>query len=582
MSRSHLLAATAALLLAVGARAAEAPAAPLATTSPGAAAPGDTAAADARVEALVKQAVDKARQDLRDELRAELQAVQSASEFLGAAAEGPRLQFFELDGYLRARADLLDNLALRRGLDSNLEYLVPGYPGDTSPPGTQTSANLRLRLEPTLNVSEHIRARAQIDVLDNYLPGTSGQAVHGGAAPIDRPAINVKQVWGEVETPVGLLSFGRMPSSFGLGLVASAANGLDDDLGDSRDRIQFATLPLATPTGQLNLVTFIDFDQNGPLGLDRRVEAGAGQPINLDNRSNGRTWGLKLLKLQTEDELRRALERGETSTNFGLMYTYSTLSEAWDGTAYYHRGEYRHQGTFWLRVKTSRLHLEAETSYLYGNLLDPGPYAEGLPFDLTRLVMRQAGGVLRATYQVKPNKVTLGGEFGIASGDGAAGFGNRPGQLGPPLTVGGVPTLPLPGALEGPQYGRNGDRGLYAFQFNPGYRIDLILWREILGAVTDAFYLKPTIQWDILAGLKLDAALIYSQAMSASSTPSAINGRGGHAPLGVELDGTLTYATDDGFSTWFSYGVLFPLDGFGGAGSLTRAHAFRSGVAIAF
>lgn len=568
MSRSHLLAATAAFVLAAGARAEGPPAA--------------DAPVDPRVEALVKQAVEKARQELRDELRAEVQAVQSASEFLGAAAEGPRLQFFELDGYLRARGDLLDNLSLRRGLDANLQYLVPGLPGDTDPPGTQTSANLRLRLEPTLNVSEHVRARAQIDLLDNYLPGTSGAAVHGGAAPSDRPAVNVKRAWGEVETPVGLLSFGRMPSSFGLGLVASAADGLDDDLGDSRDRLQFATLPLSTPFGQLNLVPFLDFDRTGAPGVDARAEAGAGQPINLDSSTNGRTWGIKFLRLDTDDELRRKLERGERSTNYGLMYSYSTLPRAWDGAAYYDRGEYRHQATLWLRLRTSRLHLEAEGSGLYGNLSDPGPYAADLPSPGTRIDLRQFGGVLRATYQVTPNKVTLGGELGFASGDRAPGFGNRPGQLGPAGTGSGPPTLPVAGALEGPQYGLAGDTTIGNFRFNPAYRVDMILWREILGAVTDAWYLKPTLRWDILSGLALDAQLVYSQAIYPESTPSASATSRGSAALGVEADGKLTYATDDGFTAWLQYGVLFPLDGFGGEGSLTRAHAIRTGLAISF
>ena len=50
----------------------------------------------------------------------------------------------------------------------------------------------------------------------------------------------------------------------------------------------------------------------------------------------------------------------------------------------------------------------------------------------------------------------------------------------------------------------------------------------------------------------------------------------------MELDTKVDYATDDGFSAWLQYGVLFPLSGFDGAGSLTRAHAFRAGVALRF
>jgi uncharacterized protein (TIGR04551 family) len=176
---------------------------------------------------------------------------------------------------------------------------------------------------------------------------------------------------------------------------------------------------------------------------------------------------------------------------------------------------------------------------------------------------------------VAPNKVTLGGEVGYASGDPAPGFGNRPGQLD---AAGG---LPIYGAFEGPQYGP-GDRVVRNFRFNPGYRVDLILWREIIGQVTDAWYVKPTLRWNIFSGLAFDAQLVYSQAIYGSTAPSATVGYGGDKPLGVEADTKLTYATDDGFVTWVSYGVLFPMAGFEGAGSLSRAHALRAGLALKF
>jgi uncharacterized protein (TIGR04551 family) len=141
---------------------------------------------------------------------------------------------------------------------------------------------------------------------------------------------------------------------------------------------------------------------------------------------------------------------------------------------------------------------------------------------------------------------------------------------------------PTYGAFEGPQYGLNGDRTISNLRFNPGYRVDLILFRELLGQVTDAWYLKPTLHWDILTGLALDTQLVYSQAMEAASTPSASSPTTGHRPLGVEWDSKMAYATDDGFVAWLQYGVLFPLDGFGGAGALTRAHVIRTGLAIKF
>ncbi len=144
------------------------------------------------------------------------------------------------------------------------------------------------------------------------------------------------------------------------------------------------------------------------------------------------------------------------------------------------------------------------------------------------------------------------------------------------------------GSLEGPQYGDftfNGastsDRSIRNFRFNPGYRVDLILWREIIGQVTDALYFKPSVRWDILSGLALDASVIYSQAIFSQSTPSASETGNGQSPLGLELDTKLSYRGDEGFNAWLEYGVLQPLDGMG-PGSLSRAHTIRAGLAITF
>jgi uncharacterized protein (TIGR04551 family) len=129
------------------------------------------------------------------------------------------------------------------------------------------------------------------------------------------------------------------------------------------------------------------------------------------------------------------------------------------------------------------------------------------------------------------------------------------------------------------------DHFIRNFRFNPAYRVDLILWRDLLGNVTDAWYLKPALRYDILEGLSLKLAVIYSQAMYASSTPNTR-----HRPLGLELDTTIQYASDDGFNAWLSWGALRPLDGLdyvsGTRGpndhSLVTAHALRTGLAIKF
>jgi len=144
--------------------------------------------------------------------------------------------------------------------------------------------------------------------------------------------------------------------------------------------------------------------------------------------------------------------------------------------------------------------------------------------------------------------------------------------------------VPQPGNIDGQQFGAATDRvqDIRNFRFNPAYRVDLILWREILQGVTDAFYLKPTARYEFIDGLAATASIIYSQAMYASSTPSTTS-----TPLGIEADIGLSYHSDDGFVAFLNYGILQPLGGLdnapgGSTASLSRGHAIRSGVAVKF
>ena len=111
-----------------------------------------------------------------------------------------------------------------------------------------------------------------------------------------------------------------------------------------------------------------------------------------------------------------------------------------------------------------------------------------------------------------------------------------------------------------------GQKTISTFSFHPDYRIDLILWRQILGAVAGAYYLAPAISYDIIRsdfgrvlGARFD--FIYSRAMYEQQTYSS------EPNLGVELDFSIYYRTEagpqftDGFFVAAQFGVLFPLEG---------------------
>ncbi len=598
-------------------------AAPGGTSAPAPATPGALGSPelDPAVRDLVRREVEKAKEEMRDEIRAEVQGAQSAREFMEttAAGERPKLEFLQLNGYLRVRGDLFDNLDLHRAADPSGFFLFPRPLRDADNRGTLTTGNMRFRLEPTLNVSEQVRVLAQLDMLDNVVLGSTPQGLFArsdgvqfpfdarGQVPpsdgvnSDRNSIVVKRAWGEVQTPVGLLSFGRMPSSWGLGILANAGGGIDDDLGDSVDRLQFALTPLRTPIGQLVLVPMYEIVATGVTSQDQRVARGLGQPFDRDTADDAKAIGIKVLRMDTDEEMKRKLERNQASFSYGAWYMYKQQSyefPQWvsssavpntgqaDGNdqvgSAVRRDAYAHTADLWWRYQTKRFRLETELTGVIGQI---GNASNDPANPLGPVLLRQFGGAAQAAWKLAGGKLTLGGEAGFASGDSNSGLGNRPGRNC--STTNSVTTCnkTARGDIDGSQFAA-GDKvmDIRNFRFNPAYRVDLILWREILQGVTDAFYVKPTARYELIEGLAADASVIYSQAMDASSTPSAV-----HAPLGVEFDLGLSYKSDDGFIAYLNYGLMQPLGGFdyepgriASTSSITRAHAIRSGLAIKF
>jgi uncharacterized protein (TIGR04551 family) len=529
-----------------------------------------------KVAPEVQAAIEKAKAELREELSAKAQDQAVAQAEALPSDDGKKLNLLQVSGYLRTRGDLFDDLSLRRSPDPGGYYLFPP-PASSPTKGTLTSGNLRLRLEPVLNVSDQVRVLAQVDLLDGILLGQEPARPPSDFLNADRDSIRVKRAWGEVQTPVGLASFGRMPAQWGLGMVANAGAGLDDDLGDTVDRLQLAIpvrqLPLV---GSAVLVPYYQLNRVGYIGAGD----GLGQPLDLDKADDNWSAGVRAVRLDTEEELKRKLDRGESSWNYGLWYQYSAQRYALaykSGTIgnsdlqvnSVKIGATAHFADFWLRYRTKKLRLELEAAGIYGNV-DDGRLAFTDPA-LGPVAVRQFGGTLQGDYRFLDGKLTFGVELGAASGDKNPGMGNRPGR-----------GLPVAGSIDGVQY-TAADKAVRNFRFNPAYRVDLILWREILGGVTDAWYLKPTVRYDVLDGLSLRAALVYSQAIYAESTPST-----NHRPLGLELDTGVHYASGDGFHLWLDWGILQPLDGFNyppgttDGTKKTRAHALRSGVAIRF
>jgi uncharacterized protein (TIGR04551 family) len=592
----------------------------VAQTDGGAAASSTTSGDTDTLRRDFEQKLEAARRevdDLRKEMRAQL-ATQSVAQGWQEdwVDEKRKLELVTFDGYLRMRPDLFWRFDLGSGNDAAGYSLWPRNP-NSADERTNVGVNMRFRFEPTINVSEDVRIRTQIDALDNLVWGSTPDysfSRNGGAnywndrndfsifsqsqtAP--RAGVNslndsimMKRVWGEIMTPVGILRFGRMGSHWGLGMLHNDGNGIDNDWGDTVDRISFTAEPFAgfyvTPMIDVNIV--------GTTSL--RLPEG-GQPFNLSNYDDGINYIVAVARRDTDTEARAKLDSGQTVFNYGLHFSYrnqrtdsvDTLSQPFtsdgrnvsgaDVPAQYVRREANlFIPDLWAKLERKTFRIEGEFSAILGSIGNralSGANANQ-PGANQRLDVWQFAAVVQGEYKLLNGDLEIGGEVGFASGDQAPGFGNAPRRK----------SSGLKGDIDGPQYrcsdtGGCSDNTIRNFRFNRDYRVDMILYREILGGVTDSLYLKPKVQYRITQGLNVFVAGIYSRAIFAESTPS-----GGVDPnLGLEFNAGARYETEDGFYAQAQYGILFPLGGFNResgttAANLVNAQAARGVFGIKF
>lgn len=564
--------------------------------------------------------------ELREEMQAEVQKSQDEMQ-IGKKAESawkeeswieeikPKLNFLEFDGYLRARMDLFDRLHLGtyddqapvNSADPNAGTRIRAT-SSVPPPtlfrrnaentNTLTSANMRLRVQPILNVSEDISLHATIDIFDNLVLGSTPESLPGftGNPTLPLPAftgsmvspqaglngvtdsIAIKRAWAEVMTPFGQLRFGRVPSNFGLGLLANDGNKLDSDYGDSADRIMFVTRLYGH-----YIVPAWDFTATGPngrLGGDGNLRAQAnegGQRIDLDPRDDVKSWILAVARRDKPEDIEEQMANDGWVANYGGYFVYRTQSydqPQWYMSPSFPYGELASDqpGTYvrrdanafilslWGMFQWRKLKLEAEAVGMYGTIgnmsTSGGITAEDVYSD--PITILQWGFALEGSYSFLHDSLIVGLNLGMASGDDAPGFGLRPAAQGA--------TDPEPGDFDGRQYGAclefrddgscaRYDTDITNFKFDPDYHVDLILFREVLGTVTDAIYLKPNVTYYITEGLGVNGAVIQSFSHYASSTPGNSN------LLGTELNAHLFYQSDDGFVAGLAYGILFPWQG---------------------
>ena len=461
---------------------------------------------------------------------------------------------------------------------------------------------MRFRLDPTLNISEEVRIRAQVDALDNLVWGSTPQYAYIRQDRVDigilgssqvppvagvnssQSNLAVKRVWGEVATPIGLLKFGRMGDQYGLGIVHNDGNCLDCDYGVTVDRFQF----VAEPLPGFFIVPTIDFDLEGLVSGNVNAQ---GQPYDVTNSDDAHTFGIILARKDTDQKARTRLDAGGTIINYGLFFQYR--SQQYEANLTGTRTTFSEQNPYvlpnpslnkiprnaylfipdiWFKLERKAFRIEFEVAAYLGKAQGCLPFDNGTSTSCDfsqELTIAQYGGALQTEWRLLEGALKIGLEVGAASGDSAPGFGNKPnrpsGQTAPSSRTSGAQW----GDYEGAQYGQRPcsataglgqapcqDNDIRNFRFNQDYRIDLILWREIIGGITDALYVKPGVSYSFNDSLSVFGNFIYSKALKPTSTPS-----GTSTQLGLEIDLGVRFQTDDGFFAQLAYGILFPFDG---------------------
>ena len=473
----------------------------------------------------------------------------------------PREKFeVQLHGFLRLRGEIFHNLDLDRGTTPSGRglYAVP-----LTDPTAQalTSADMKLRTDVAIYAPfGGLAVKARFDLLDDLQLGSTPSFVPGtGASPTPAASttqlasslFRIKWAWGEALTPFGLIAAGRMGNQWGLGMLANSGDCLDCNSTDAADRIAFVT-PLF---GHLIAAAY-DFSAVGPLN----ARPGQDKGYVLDPSTAVSTVNFALMNVRTEDARKRRSGAGKATFEYGLSFSHrwqdydvpvsylrTSAPAAVNSSQVVERGYTASVWDVWAKLTLPSFRLQAEGAIAYARARQATLIPGVLLKDPVEAL--QWGAAVEAEFGAPDGRIIGGLMAGVASGDPAPGFGAFP----------AADLQAVPGELDAPQANVPRDVRVDNFRFHPNYRVDRILFAEILGTVTDAIYLRPWLRVNLFeagsGALAARLAATISRALYSESTP------GGDPWLGVEVHPSLGWESKDGFDALFEYAVLFPLGG---------------------
>jgi uncharacterized protein (TIGR04551 family) len=353
-----------------------------------------------------------------------------------------------------------------------------------------------------------------------------------------------RRVWAEVRNrDLGELRFGLMPDQWGLGMLANAGNALDDDFSTDLGRVMGTTKLMG-----FYLSAAYDFLNEGRMGLNSNVDRPGYDASQLDDFDQ---YTFSVTRRVPDEDEDAVLARGGVLLNGGARFQMSSQSSLLRSpTEVQDLKSTLYTPDIWAQLRVGKLRLEIEAAWIVGTLLNSSD-------NRATQYVSQMGAAFESELRLLNDKLGLYLYAGAATGDseveGLSSDANFIDQAGSSES-GGTPDSTLI------------NNRVSSFRFHPAYRVDLILWRNIMRQVTGAMYVKPGVSYDFvkdsfgqLFGARVD--LIYSRATAPIQT------WGNDPNLGVEIDATVYWRSadgpnkNDGYHAMLQYGVLFPMPG---------------------
>jgi uncharacterized protein (TIGR04551 family) len=480
----------------------------------------------------------------------------------------PSTNLFSMDlhGSFRLRTELWHQLDMGLYPSPNRYGLQPSMEQDYA--ALRETTDIRFRLQPSLLITE--RATVHLDVDLFYMgAGRSGVSDYGdllrqdfgvtapGAFDDPTGSAFVRSMWVDFKVFHALqISLGRVPMHWGMGILENDGRDWDADGGDAVDG---ATFKFTMDNWEARIT--LDWPLEGKTAVNAWSPWGAS--YDLGDKDDLWQWRLHFASHEKGPKFR--LDWG-VYARFRLQ-EYSSTQEQGSGAGcssdnpaidrfncdeLYWRDALIVTPDFWIRLQAELnpvwdLVLEGELVGRYGTLSATQRFSG----EDTSKTMYGIGGVVQGRLQSQRWK--LGVEFGAASGDrGSKAFG---------IVDGYTIAEPDTSMWEGSTVAAN--HTVTSLALHPLYRPDLILFRRVIGAVTNAWYLKPSVEWSAVrwgsdSRFFLDLSVLYAAAFVEESTP------GNDGPLGLET--TLTAGLDVGrhVQARLQGAVLVPFEGLSG------------------